>query len=388
MKRTSLYVIIAVVVVVVILLLVLVLSSLSSPKSNPGGLSGSGGMTYDQARPIAVSSVASYQGGGWAPLFAAGYGVNTSYSEPVNASTSVLKSSSCTYTPAPGVSGNITIPGISGNRSGGVASAWIFAFRNGAGNVSLDSVVGGQGTVLGSLSGGECTSIFGLLQPVPGNVIDSSQAAAAVSSQASAFLAAHPSANSLDAIIGGITFLGKSIGPEWEVEYTTCSPMAASGVMGSTFNATVDALNGSVLYAQTTASVVCSGGSTGSGSTPLGTALAVIPTTSYSNGVLNVYNLTVVSAGNGVTWSDTIPQITDSSGTPIGAGTSWSLVVSNSVGTPIAYYNSSTPVWSGSPDTPIVAGDDIAISASAPLSGDLLEVEGTGTFSGSITSTL
>jgi hypothetical protein len=301
----------------------------------------------------------------------------------------VVKSSGCSFAPAPGVSGNITISAIPGNRSSGSDSAWVFAFRNGAGDLALASVVGGRGLVLGSLSGSTCASAFGLLSALPSSVIDSSQAASAVAPFASAFLAAHPNATALDTIIGGFSFLGLAIGPEWSIEYSTCAPTTATGTMGAVFNATVDAVNGTVISSHTTTSVVCSSGTKSSPpTTPLASVFDVEPRSIYSNGMVYLYNLSVVIAGSGVTWFNATPEILDSGGNPIGTGTSWSLAVTNGMGSAIAWYNSTTLSWTGAADQPISTSEAISITASANLDGDILEFHGVGAFSGTLASSV
>ena len=381
-KRIPIYLGIVVAAVVVILLLVLVLPSVLGPSSGSGSGSGgsSGAMSFKQARPVAVSTVAGYQGGGWALLFAGGYAVNASYSLPINGTTSSLSGSYCTYVPAPGASGNVTLPAMTGNLSSGVASAWLFAFRNGAGDVALVDVVSGQGAVLGSLTGSSCASLFGLLAAVPGNVIDSTQVAAAVAVQSSAFRAANPDFTAIFGIIGGVSFLGQTVGSEWQVEYSTCAPTAPAGTIGTVFNATVDALNGTVIYYQTT-STGCSGGTSG-GSTPLGSVLALSLVGESSNSATYLYNLSVDSAANGVTWTDTVPEITTPGGTPI--STPWYLTATDNAGNPIAYYNSSSSAWSGASGQPISAVDGVTISSPVSLSGDLAVFQGVGAYSGSL----
>lgn len=367
--------------IVVVLLLVLVLAGAFSPSSSSGG-SSSGALSYKQARPIAASAIAGYQGGGWALLFAAGYAVNQTYNLPLNLSSSALAGSSCTFTPAPGVSSNVTLPGISGNLTSGYASGWVFAYRNGASDLALVEVASGHGTVVGTLSGSSCTSLFALLSTIPANAIDSTQAAAAVSVQSSAFRATYPNASALYGLIGGVNFLGLTMGPQWSVEYSTCPLLGASGATGTTFNATVDALNGTVAYYQTTSGVVCSS-STPSNTTPLGSVFAAALTSFSTRGATNLYNVTVYVATSGVTWADMIPQITDSTGTPI--TTPWYLTVTDLTGAPIAYYNSTTAAWAGGSSQAVSVTDGITISSPVILStGDVLVFQGVGSYSGSV----
>ena len=188
-------------------------------------------------------------------------------------------------------------------------------------------------------------------------------------------------------MIGGITFPGQSVGPEWTVEYSTCTPSTPNGTLGSTFNATVNALTGTVISSHTTATVVCSGSSSSSG-TPLGSALSLVAVSGFSSGATNLYNLTVTSAGNGVIWQDTTPEITGPSGTPIGPGIVWNLTVADLSGTPIAIFTSTGATWSASPNLLISAGQGASVRSNYPLTTDYLVLQGSGAFTGSVTSSV
>ncbi len=380
-RRTPIYIGIAVVVVVLLLLLVLVLPSLFGSSSGSG--TSPKGLTYDQARPIAKNAVSNYSGGGWAILLAFGYTVRESFTLPVNATAQGLSGSTCTFTPAANSSASITIPAVTANLTSGVASGWLFMFRNAVGNLSLVTVTGNPGTVLGAISGSACSTGFGLLATVPPNVMDSSRAAAAVANQSSAFRSAHPNATVIFGLVGGFSFL---VGPEWDVMYTTCTPSTPSGTPGSQFNATVGGLNGTVLsYA--TSSVTCSSITpTGSSSTPLGSVLGVALFSEYSSGSTNLYNMTVEMAASGLTWLDTIPEITGVGGLVISSP--WTLTATDSAGAVVATYSSSSTSWTGSPSYLISAGDGLTVSSPVQLGGDALILQGTGAYSGSIGTTL
>lgn len=255
-NRTALYAVLAVVVVGVLLLLmgsqVLSLSSSSSSNSGP--------LTYSEARPIADRAVGGYEGGGWALLVAAGVDSAAAVSVPVNSS--AAGSENCTLTLASGANTTVSVPAFSGNRTAGVAPAWEFLYRNSDGVVAVVTVVNGGATVIGTIGGRTCTSLFGLFSPVPSTVIDSSQAGAAVASDAAAFLAEYPNASARFGLIGGFSLLGlSSVGAEWGVAYSTCPVGASVSGTGTEFNATVNATDGQVIYHETRTGVSCASSS-------------------------------------------------------------------------------------------------------------------------------
>lgn len=221
------------------------------------GLQGSGAvgpiLTYSEARPVADRTVGGFEGGNWNLLFAAGLVSSRSLTLPVN--TTTIANLSCTFTPISSTE-NLTLPAFTGNRSAGVAPAWEFAYASVTGGIALVSVVGGKGTVAGTLSGTRC-ALAGLLSPIPGDVIDSSQAAAAVRPEAQAFLASDPNASAVFGIGPAVLFGGSSFQPEWFLVYTTCTAGHSPVGTGSEFNATVNALTGQVLATHTNSSVPC-----------------------------------------------------------------------------------------------------------------------------------
>ena len=253
-NRKPIYIGIAAVVVVVLLLLVLVLPG------HGGSGGGAGAQSYSQAAPEAANAISGYLGTSWALYVAVGVTSPTGGTLPLSGNSS--STSNCTVSPASGVSGNVSFSAYTGNQSAGMAMVWEFLFRDAGGAVAIVTVTNGAATVYGTLSG-SCTSLFGFLQPVPSNVIDSTQAAAAAEPYAASFLAQHPNASAGLGLIGGLSFLGKTIGAEWSVAYSTCSLNGTnSTATGSGFNATVNATTGQLIYSQNQTSVTC--GSTGS----------------------------------------------------------------------------------------------------------------------------
>jgi hypothetical protein len=370
-NRVPLYIAAAVVVVVVLIVLVLLLPA--------GSNSGSGGaQSYSQARPAADGAASSYQGGGWALILAAGIDSATSETSPLNLS--ATGGANCSFQPAPGLSGDITLPAYTGNRSAGLAPAWEFGYRNGAGAIAIVVELNGHATVLGTVSGGLCTSIFGLLSAIPSGAIDSPAAAQAVASLAQSFLGQHPNATAEFTLVGGISFLGHVVGPEWSVMYSTCTLSPSASGTGTEFNATVNAVSGAVVYSQTTPSIAC-GNSTSS--TPIGSALAFGSDTQSTSGGYTNYTFPVLLASNGITWANLTASVQTGSGVPITSG--WVVDAVTPGGVTVATYDPTTQSWTGSPTQSILAGDSLTLRSSASLSGDSLILGGTGSFGGTMT---
>jgi hypothetical protein len=250
-SRAAVYAAIVIVIAVVLVILVAtnILPLFPSSKSTATALS------YSGAHPIADQSVSAYQGGGWALVVAAGLDSATSVSIPVNSSES--SSGECNLTLASGVSGSVSISAFTGSLTAGVAPAWEFLYRNGAGSIAVVTVIDGSATVIGTLAGATCSSVFGLFHAIPSSAIDSSAAAGAVSTDAAAFLAQYPNASAEFGLTGGISLFGKGVGAEWGVVYKTCPISATASGTGTEFNATVNATDGSVVFFQTTSDVSC-----------------------------------------------------------------------------------------------------------------------------------
>jgi hypothetical protein len=252
-SRKTLYAMVAVVVVVVVILIAfIVLPTLTS-----SGSGATGALTYSGARPIADRTMSGFQGGGWTLLFAAGLVTPTSESIPTNTSAlGNLSASGCSYRIVTGAN-SYTVPSFTGNRSSGAASAWEFGYRNGTDALAIASVINGSGSVIATITGTECAFFAQLLVPIPGNVIDSSTAAADVRPYAASFLTAHPNASAEFALLGGASLFGKSTPAEWSVIYTTCAVSPTSGGTGEQFNATVNGLTQAVSGVTTNTNAAC-----------------------------------------------------------------------------------------------------------------------------------
>jgi len=367
------------VAIAVLLVVVFIVPSLTgSTGSSPGGTGTV--LTYSGARPFADHAVSGFQGGGWTLLLAAGLVSAVSESVPVN--TTALGNISCVFTPAVLLT-SLTLPGYSGNRSSGAAPAWEFVYRNSEDTIALVSVIEGQGTVLGTLTGLECLLFSQLFTPIPGNVIDSSKAAGAVEPEAHAFLSAHPNASAEYALVGGYSIGGRHPGPDWAVSYNTCSLSPTASGNGVEFNATVNATTGRVVSTNTTVGVSC-----GSGTVPpqnqVSTSLIIGPevvtvTPRYTN-----YSFAVGFAENGITWSNLTAEVVNGSvlgsSPPVWSG--WTLTALTSAGATIATYDPVSVSWSGGATQPLVVGDELVLTTTVNLSGDVLFLEGEGSFVG------
>ncbi len=226
----------------------------------PGSVAGAPILTYSGAHPVADGAVGGFEGGGWTLLFAVGLDSPTSETAPTNTSFLGTLSSYCTVTTLTPLSG-LSVPAYSGNRSLGESPAWAFAYKNSTDAVALVSVVNGHGTVVATLTGIECAIIVAVaFDTVPGNAIDSSQAAKDVEPAAQGYLSAHPNASAVFALIGGVHGDSVNLPLEWAIVYSTCTLSSTATGTGSEFNATVDPITGQVLSTATVNNTACSSG--------------------------------------------------------------------------------------------------------------------------------
>jgi hypothetical protein len=210
--------------------------------TSSGGGGGGGQTSYSQEEPIAVSA-ANAQGAGWKLWFAAGEDLTSAYSNSSTPGTNA----SCQVT---GGSGTWpTIPAWTGTYSNGKASGWAFFFYNSSHAEELWLVViGSTATILGTISGSNCVpSSFSYLTGLGlSGIIDSTTAAAAITSNDSAYVAAHASADASYTLLSGASYLGLyTTYPSWLIDFTTCSP--SGGGTGQNFSAVVNASSGHVV---------------------------------------------------------------------------------------------------------------------------------------------
>ncbi len=358
------------ILVVALLLLAWVLSAGGAPSSTGPG---PGLLTYRGAEPVANSSVSGYPGSPWVARLAVGIDSPVGATVPVNLS--LATGLSCTLTPSSGTSTNVTVPAFFGNLSEGTSPLWEFAFVDASGTVALVSVTNGVSTVLGTLTGA-CATLFGLLSPIPANVIDSSVAAAAVAADARPLLTNPTNTSGLFVLTGGYNLPGFSAGPQWHVVYTTCSLAVPTSASGLTFNATVDAFSGAVVSNLTqTVSCTVPAGPT---SVPLGTALSVGLTSSFSRTTSWGYNLTVLSAADSIAWGNLTVSVTNVTGSAVSG---WTLTAVHGSVT-VAVWDPTTSSWSGSPSQSIAVSDQLLLRSTSSLAGDSIVIAGAGSFTG------
>ena len=393
-------VVVIVIVVLVLGLFLFGLLSFSGMKSSTGNGGTSGAMTYLQATPVASSQVAGFSGGGWALLEASGYDSNQAANLPFGGT---LSGTGCAFTPLPGSTGTISFPAFTGSFTSGTAPSWAFLFRNASGYVAVVAVTEGGSSVIGTIS--SACGLFGLILPVPSGIVNSPGAVSAVASNISAFLQAHPGANESFALLGGVSFLGARIGPEWAVTISTCpATPSLTGSVGSSFNATVNATSGGVIYAQTTPSVSCASSGSGGGGQPFSITFG---TGTPSQAGSTYDDLLPIAVTNGLTTNLFGLQITEGTGAVLGGlippstclvngplsgctatsgngGQAWYAVLLSPGGSVLAIYDPLATNWqTASGPVTLSNSQSIVLISNSPLagSGDFLSAFGTGSSS-------
>lgn len=228
--------------------------------------------TFSQARSVAQTGSGSVSGGPWYAVFGAALTVPTAVLEPTTNVTSLTSSTNCTLSWPHGVPANIAIPATPSSAAVGTSAYWTIGFKNITNDLLIEVVSDGLASALLTIGGGSCAVIGSVLLTFPDGMIDSPAIiAAANQAGGAAFLAGHPGASEVWGAVGGESFFGLSVSPEWYVEYSSCSFPAASGT-GEIFNATLGGTSGAVISTHT-ANVSCAISSL-SGGTPLGSTFA------------------------------------------------------------------------------------------------------------------
>jgi hypothetical protein len=369
-------------------------------------------LTFSQARSAAVQASNGYAGGGWVVLLGGGAISASTVVLPID--TSAFASTNCSIHLANGAtSGRLVIPSSHLSPTAGTSAFWTFFLRNASGGLLIITVVNGTAAPFASIwsTAGVLTvcSVYASLLPVlPATVVDSPQVLSAVATAGgSAFLAAHPNATISMTVIGGLSFGVYSVPPSWSVVYSTCPPSQSSGgnvTQSVIFNATVNAVSGKVL-GTSSGFAVCQtallppvgvGPPVGFGppppppSPPIGTALAIGSPSESSNAVSNHwYNFSVQSAGNGLTLNNLTFQLTTGTGLIINPGGAWGVKVLGLTGAQIASFDLTYGLWTSGGTTVVTSSMTIVLySANTSLSGDVFIIDGTGSFSGSISVTI
>jgi hypothetical protein len=231
--------------------------------------------TLNEAESVAGSSASNAISGSWNPIFAGGIRLAAGVSLPTaNVSSVENLTSGCNLTSLPGAPTSLTVDATPASADAGHAAFWIFGLSNGAGTIALVSVDLGVPTALYALSGGSCASTFDTVASFPSTESDSpALVAAANASGGSAFLSEYPNSAQLFFGVGGLTYLGFTSPPLWDVVDTSCPVPLLLNETGAEFNATITGAPASVL-SHSTGPVNCA---LGLGSSVSGFALVAGP---------------------------------------------------------------------------------------------------------------
>jgi hypothetical protein len=380
------------VVVVVVLLAALLLwpgtplgTSPFGKSSTPSSSSSSSGtLTYDQAYPIANRTATSYNNGQWVTLYAVGHALVsapsislTNTSSPTNCSVHLLTTTTPSFPPTPG------------NRTSGGSNMWAFFMRNAANTLLIVTVLNGQGLALATITNTTCTSSLGFLQPVPARAIDSSEAAANVDPYARSFLAAHPQVNATYDLMGGVSIFGFSEPSTWQLNYSTCpintGTSTGASVVGSSFNATVNALTGQVIYYHTAINYNCISSSSSPPpptSYPLSSSLVFGSTSAVSTKSGWQYTIPITYTAHSIEAANLSLLIINGTKPYYNFNASWQLTLESSSGAVLAVYNLPSGSWSRGSLTLLAAGQNLVLVSPQNLSGWNLEILGLGQFNG------
>jgi hypothetical protein len=289
----------------------------------------------------------------------------------------------CAFVAAPGAPASFSVGGSRG-ASPGTLPFWDTVFTNSGGAILLVVTAQGVSSAIGEISGAGCT-LSTTLAPLPDSPLDSDAAAiAANSAGGSAFLEAHPSANTSMILIGPISSAAGSQPATWLVTYTLCSLAATTGSNAVGFSAEVDALNGSV-RATGTGLETCAvqpGGS--SGSPPVTGALTIGSPAEAAVGGSYWYNFSVLSADGTLTLGELGFHVESGGGGTVSASSAWTLTIVGFTGAAVASYSLTTGVWTVGASTVASSLQTISLATDTSLSGDVLVAVGMGSYSGAV----
>lgn len=379
-----------------------------------------GAMTYSRALSLVEADEGSYAGTSWSPVAAAGaapvVGTNLSLSAERSA-LSVLNLSEyrCSFATVSGAPQAIPIPGNSHEAQNGSFDLWVFVLRNSSNGLLFVLEVDGAVYPFETLSGGDCSTVAGLLSALPtgSGVVDSSvAAAAALAHGGSRFFLEHPESNVTMSIDGGISFGLESSPATWEYVASVCpiGLAVSSGVEAPTFTARLDASNGTWTNS-TNGTTACrsatgltnltgiglgGGGGRPPSTTPLRTVFALGAFAESGSGSSFYYNTTVGSTGPNLTWSEIHFLVETATG--VGLSNMTSVTVEAAGGAcPLASYGFVSGLWSV-PTTPCTTGAlggaapvtvgatvDLLMNANIRGDGDSLVAVGEGNYTGSVT---
>ena len=244
--------------VVVVVVVLVVVAGLAASGELPGlGSSPHNGatgpdLTFAQAEPLATRAASSH-GGTTRLSLAVGIVSAVTYTAPL----SNLTGRACL--PSGGSANDFTVPAYSSGFTSGKSPAWFFEFwRSSPPNVTLVEVLNGTAVFVGSIPPyPACGSMFLSRDSMPGEVADSPQLGASVAANATPFLAAHPAAIGVYALLGGNYsnpyFITNAI---WKVGFSTCALGQSSS--GTDFNASLNVSTADLLGRPAISPVSCS----------------------------------------------------------------------------------------------------------------------------------
>jgi archaeal type IV pilus assembly protein PilA len=136
--------------------------------------------------------------------------------------------------------------------------------------------------------------------------------------------------------------------------------------------------------------ILISGLTKGPGNTPIGTQLAVSPAKESTAGTTNWYNFTVQSAGGGLQLSNLVFQVRTTNGAFVSLPGASTMTVIGLTGATVGTYTISSGTWASGGSTSVSNQQQIILTtpSTTSLSGDVLVILGSGTFSGSIQATI
>jgi hypothetical protein len=358
--------------------------------------------TFAQARSLSTAAANSSYGGGWGVVYAAGVNSRSTLVRPFIGDNGA---NYCEFLPLKG-SKNVTIPAMKGNLSSGQSAAWTFVLRNSTDGILGVTVNDGIASIFGTGNDRCGLEWYAYSSAVlPASVMDSSQATAtAYQAGGAAFLHSHPDANVTLQLEGNLT-IGNSFSPAfWGVNFSSCAADSAapnsSSLIGSSFDARVNALNGSL---NGTMSV------TGDCPVPLGLPLGGYPSIPLSSALAvgstidavgldsqlpdcasascNFYNATLESVAPDLYAGNLSFAVTSSTGATISI--TGGVAIVGLTGQILGFYDFQTESWSpASAASLLLSTEDFLclFDANVPtLVGDNLVATGSGAFSGTVT---
>ena len=352
----------------------------------------SGPESFSQAEAVGASAVSGYDGGGWSLIAAASAVVRQPESIPLLAVETAIQPylGSCSLHWLTSAA-SLLVPSLSGRSDTGFSPFWVLVYRNasisGTG-VLVVTVSNGTAqptallpTTAGCATDGELASF---VAPISSSVLDSPKVlVAAGAAGGSQFLSAHPLANVTYAINGAFNLFTLSTASTWSVTYSTCPLLGPTTVPEPRFNATVNALTGTVLFSQTL-SVNC----TALGSTPnraptytLSSSLSWSSASVVHSASVYWTNVSVRSATSGIAFGNLTISVSGPNG--ISPTSAWSLQAVTAAGAPLAVYNLTTFQCIAGAGVAISAGDVLTLfSSTSSLAGGSITVIGTGQWVG------